>query len=335
MEPRREISARPALADFGAAAGLSVVVTAGQLSIWAAYALGYIPAIQALTGHFVIIAAIVAWLARAGGDSDRSPHLMLLAATAASGPLGPLVAMLTVKGARMRGDSPELLASWYRRISLATEIDPVSQHCDNVALGRTLDLAAPAPVSFIAVMQHGSLAERQAVLGHIARHFSPQYLPALKLALKSSEPVVRVQAAAVATKARPQMRTIIDRAMSMLAAEPDNSRSKAGDRRRTARDLRALVESGLLDAADATRAQAVATQLWQGALDRAGGLRVDDLLTTARQGHVDDAFEQVLIERGDYLRLRQVRRIAGMRSRGLYSVRRLRGKRPSGQRRRA
>ena len=80
------------------------------------------------------------------------------------------------------------------------------QLCEHVEIGRTIDLAAPPPKSFPAIMATGSLAERQAVLGLIARHFDPAFLPTLRIALASPEPLIRTQAAAIASRLGSRMR---------------------------------------------------------------------------------------------------------------------------------
>jgi hypothetical protein len=48
---------------------------------------------------------------------------------------------------------------------------------------------------FVDVLEHGSLAQKQAVVALIARHFRPAFAPALKMALCDDQNAVRVQAA--------------------------------------------------------------------------------------------------------------------------------------------
>jgi hypothetical protein len=126
---------------------------------------------------------------------------------------------------------------------MAGETDEATRLCENVATGRTADLTGHAPASFVAVMERGSLDDRQAALGIIARNFHPDFLPVLMQALKSPEPVIRVQAAAVATKVRGDLRALVDRHAGVTAAAVADSPGALV----VAAELEAAIASGLLD----------------------------------------------------------------------------------------
>ncbi len=147
-----------------------------------------------------VLARRVMTEARASRDTVRA--LMTAVLTAAAGPIGMVAggigAMLVPRG----GGTTPLMAAWYERIAQATRPDPVTVLCDSVAIGRGLDLSAPAPASFASVIHSGTLVEQQAALGLVARDYHPAYIGALKSALRSPEPVIRVQAAAVAARLR-------------------------------------------------------------------------------------------------------------------------------------
>ena len=142
-------------------------------------------------------------------NADTTMLALATLATVCVGPLGAIGALCTVLIAPVGTGTTRLLQAWYERIAHSVETDPVSQLCDMVAIGRSVDLGGPPPASFGAVMASGSLADRQALLGLIARNFDIEYLPALKIALRSPEPVIRVQAAAVATKVQHALGRIV------------------------------------------------------------------------------------------------------------------------------
>ena len=101
---------------------------------------------------------------------------------------------------------------------IRSEWIPVTKHCDMVAIGRALDLAGRAPPSFSEAIDKGTLLQKQNALGLIARKFHPGYLSALKAALKSDEPVIRVQAAAVAAHVREDVKVLLHQHMDDVRA---------------------------------------------------------------------------------------------------------------------
>lgn len=263
----------------------------------------------ALAIHVSALAALAFWLWRAIGDGrDVSFAYLSLLATAAAGPLGALGAAVLALTTRKKSAPDRLLTDWYERIAHSVAVEPSIRLSDNVLAGRTADLAAPPTSSFLAVMTEGPIAERQTVLGLIARRFHPDYLPVLKSALKSPEPVIRVQAAAVAAHIRPMLAQHLKTAIGDLArAEADPNLSLAVLDR-----LGLLVGSGLLDESDRLRAEAIAG-------------RLDDVVLAAirRSGHLpiehgapetdDDAkrrlrtLERLLIDHGRFADLRRLR----------------------------
>ena len=84
----------------------------------------------------------------------------------------------------------------------------------------------------------------------IARGFHPGYLPVLKLALDSPQPVIRVQAAAVAARIRGQLNDHVV-TLFVRAADPTSTTDTALD---IAAELRAALDSGLLEAAHQSKA---------------------------------------------------------------------------------
>jgi len=314
--------ARSSPRGFGAvAAGVAVALPAVAAAVIEAFLLlAYTTAqfdwLRFALAHLLIVALLGAWtwgLSRAGSDCTLA--LLATLSVAAAGPFGALAALASVALATRRQDDATLLADWYQRIAMAIEADEVTQLCEQVSTGRTSDLTGRAPRSFSAVMERGSLDERQAALGVIARNFHPEYLPVLATALKSPEPVIRVQAAAVATRIRGDLRRLIDRhAVAVDAARPAGTAALAA-----ASELEAAIASGLLDESDRIRAVTIAGRLRESARSAAPRRAMTPVPLLHRQ-----ASETVLLAEGRFAELRVGRRIAAVTTAGNYRIRRVR-----------
>jgi hypothetical protein len=162
-------------------------------------------------------------------------------------------------------------------------------------------------------MTSGSLADRQAILGHIARHFHPAYLRTLKIALASQEPLIRVQAAAVAAHIAPKVRDHFLRCAAEAGLEPADplrALSLLGD-------LETLIESGLLDETDRLNAQGLAERLGGtvvAGLDR-GPLWLPYATDVALAAELDAHLERLLMARRRFADLRAHRTAQRLRLR--------------------
>jgi hypothetical protein len=315
--PRDAAEPQPARERAVLVAGLAAAVAEGAVLTW--FMQGSIGAALLLLAHSIAIGMLAALMHRArGGGRDLGGWMLLLIPTIAIGPAGALVGVAL--HALPRDGSPRArarLVRWYERISLSTAIDGVTQLCDRVAVGRTIDLSDAPPRPFTAVMQQGTLAERQAALGHVARHFHPHYLPALTLALRSPESVIRVQAAAVATRVRAEITLRIDHALALAhAAEPGLASciDAIGE-------IEAILDSGLMDELDRRRAASVLTRLRGIASCGLERRHAAAALAAGSSPSRSESLEHVLIEQRRFKALRQVRVQSALRRRGDYRVR--------------
>lgn len=299
------VSALPAVA-----AGL---VEGGLLH---AFANGHLGWKLLLAAHLTVILLLGAWAHWAGRKlGDSAMPLLVTVAVAAAGPFGALAGIATAMLTLSHADDPGLLKDWYERIALAVATDDDTRLCEQVMSGRTADLTGRPPLSFAAVMDRGSLDERQAALGLIARNFHPDYLPVLMMALKSAEPVIRVQAAAVATRVRGDLRAMVDRhALDSETIATGDSRALTA-----AAHLDTAIASGLLDEGDRIRASVVAARLRvrPTAGPRQASLAAIPILERATT-------ETTLLREGRYGELRLARRLAAIADAGGYRVRRAR-----------
>lgn len=265
----------------------------------------------ALAAHVLVVAALALRcraVVRAGGDAG-TPTLLAVA-VAVAGPFGALggalVDWLSVQGEEHR----DRLQRWYERIALSTDTDDVTKLSDQVVVGRSMDLGSAAPASFARLIEHGSVTEKQAVLGLVARRFHPHYLSALKLALVSEEPVIRVQAAAVAARVRGSLGEEVERLLGALAAGP-----AAADALRLADEIDLCATSGLLEEQQCARAAEASRQARRQALDGLERAARPALAGTRVSGDGDigvraarRALEDRMLSSGRYDEFRRLRR---------------------------
>lgn len=218
-----------------------------------------------LAGQAIILVAgttAVGIGARSG--IDLSPSILVLFSTLVLGAAGALLAGIAVLADRRTRISATILDAWYDRISLAGDVDHVTRLATAVSMGRAVMTDTATTSDFERIVVEGTTAERQTALGLIARQFAPAYAPALKSALVSPEPVIRVQAAAVAVKVKADLSSVLAvLAASSAPFEP----LKAAE---AAAELQAMVATGLLDDDDRSRAldaAAVFTRAAVGDLD--------------------------------------------------------------------
>lgn len=270
-----------------------------------------------LLGHLAVVGVLAAWVRhRLANGAEGSSALLLLIFTFVAGPIGAAGALATLPFLGGRDEHSELLDSWYERISNSTAVEPEAKLAESILSGRTLETSAPPPQHLYGIMLRGSLVERQKALGLIARRFDPAYGLALKAALKSPEPVVRVQAAAVAARVRGALKSDVRAALGRLAEVEGDPVAAA----KAAAHLEGCAASGLLDEGDRVRAEAAVTRLRAAIARTASGAaagprspipRLPASLAAARE------FERGLIAAGAFRQLRVGRRLDRLTRLGL------------------
>lgn len=233
--PRREILA--SVFAVTAEAAILFLVVSSHLSLQAALQLHVV--VTAMTG-------VSLFQARGASEDMTFASLMLLVLLVA-GPAGAVSTLAALAFVDHAGAGPDVLNAWYDRLSNASDADLSTVLTDRVMAGRVIDTDAATPAQFETVIADGTLAERQAALGLIARRFHPDFAPALEQALRSPEPVVRVQAAAVVARVRADLKT---RIKALVAAGPVHA---PADPIQDAAELVRLAGCSLVDRADAGR----------------------------------------------------------------------------------
>ncbi len=274
----------------------------------------------ALVAHLIVLAGLgLALYRRRQAEADLSAPVLILIAVSAAGPVGAGLGLIGLAWLYRPAQSSELLSAWYERIALSTRLDCETQLADRVASGRVIDASAPPPQALVGVVRHGTLQERQAALGLIARFFHLNHLAALSDALRSDLPVIRVQAAAVAARIRIQLAHEIERRLERAAdmlqevSTPGHGASELA-RLRLIREFDQAIASELLDKPLSEAASAMAARL---------AAAIDCLTLALHKGQSFEmragleAYEARLIAAGDFKRLRVLRRRRLMAHRGL------------------
>jgi hypothetical protein len=208
------------------------------------------------------------------------------------------------------------LKDWYARLSRASGSLPSAELTDRVIAGRVIDTAAAPPSRFEDVIAHGTLAERQAALGLMARRFHTDFAPALQAALRSPEPVVRVQAAAVVARVRADLKARIKSLLAMSASRTSDHRIA------DAAELIRLAACPLVDRADAEKCRRAATESLQVVL-----VTRRDVLSAAARADRETApvIERYLVSAGRFRDFRVSRRIHALVLDRAYRVRPIAG----------
>ena len=284
---------------------------------------GRLNTLAALAVHLALVLLLCLLLQRRlRSGADGGLALLAIVGILATGPVGAFCALLMPILTRRNTTSEALLPHWYKRIALSAEQDAFTRLSDRVAIGRAANLAAPLPQPFVDLFQSGPIAEQQTALGLIARGFHPGYLPVLKAALASPEPVIRVQAAAVAARIRAPLNAHAA-ALFARAANPMLSTNEAVD---IAAELLAATDSGLLEAAE----HSMALKVRDGVMGRTFA-RLDARRRTAATGirvspqrtsdDVDDAYASHLLAEGRFEEFRLYRLAARRPVIGRYRAR--------------
>jgi hypothetical protein len=267
--------------------------------------------------------AIAAWtwlilFAGRPADEDATIAGVLLLFVLAAGPAGALAAVFIVALSGRRGESANILSAWYKRLADAGGVEPATATHDRVVAGRVLQLDAPPPLNFADVIAYGTLEERQTALGLIARRFHPDFAPALEAALRSPEPVVRVQAAAVVARVRGDLKTKI---AGHMAKQAKLTTAPVATRLAHAATLQGLAACSLVEATDKIRCRAAADQLFKDALIETGGVAA---AAAAAGLETAPAIEAYLMENRRYKDFRVARRVRSIAARPNFKVRRAR-----------
>lgn len=247
------------------------------------------------------VVALMSYILLSGrrGEEDRALAITILLLNAIGGPAGALATLAALPFAGNVASTRDVRRDWYERLARAGRPSHVTQLYERIISGRTQRLDMQPPRDFLKVIAQGTLDERQRALGLVARHFHPDYTPVLDAALRSGEPVVRVQAAAVVARVREDLKERIEQ---WLVSSPRTLRQTLHD----AGELHALSTCSLLS----PQLRARCTENVRALLDDVLA-RGRDVTRFAREVDKDalDAMERYLIGEGRFKELRVLHRV--------------------------
>jgi hypothetical protein len=208
----------------------------------------------------VLSAACLALIAIA--PQDLAPHLLAISLATIAGPVG-LIAGLVLCGAARRTGAPNLLADrWSAWASGDLTLDAGAQLAERIESGRALRLSHPQRGQVPQIMNAGSFAEKQWLLGIVAQKFHVDFKPTLDAALRDIDPGLRVQAAAIRSRLNDRAKSELRELLEIAADCSDEADTvEAGAVR-----MVACLSSDLLDAAEARRLRAAAVSYCEAGL---------------------------------------------------------------------
>ena len=265
--------------------------------------------------HALIVATLTAILFwRRHADQDGTTAVAMLLVIAVAGPAGAAAALTMLLFSGTTNAGPHVIKAWYDRLADASGADPITALHDQVSAGREMRSSDVVRLDFRNVVKAGTLAEKQAALGLMARRFHPDFSPALNEALRSDEPVVRVQAAAVVARVRGDLRARIATLLDQRATQGTVVLPRSVE-------LLAIADCPFVDAVAAARCREIAESDLRAALATPARVRFEALRAS---DDVALAIDQHLIQSERYSDFRASRRLQAIRAHRDYRIRRLR-----------
>ena len=220
-----------------------IIVASSEIGLWLGLLL-----------HGFLIAAATDRLSRCDVE-DKSLWTIGLMTTALVGPLGAICVTMLSIGERHARPSSDLLAAWYRRICGDLSPDHAGQIYAAISTDRAVRAGSRGFRCFVDTIQHGTMSEKQALLGLIGLKYHNDYFPLLGLALRSREACVRAQAAAVFVKLKEEFKRRLKSSVATHTAKDSE------DALARVHAILSCTGSGFIEVAEARDAHAVAKSL--------------------------------------------------------------------------
>ncbi|MEA1832372.1 hypothetical protein U8607_09770 [Methylobacterium durans] len=242
-----------------------IAINAAEVAIVIAYLGGSVGEGAALAAHG---AALLVFAARRKVFADDlTLYVIALLLTASTGPVGAAATLVLYLVLARIPVSEHELESWYRQISGVGEANPAVALHAQILDGRARRPSRRSIDHFPSVLE-GGLGQQQALLGLIGLSYHPDYRPLLGQALRSTEPSIRVHAAAVSVKLRARARLEFQKTRAE-GRRPATATALVAQ----AADLARLANGGFLDETDARSARESAASLCEEALAASPGHR--------------------------------------------------------------
>lgn len=195
--------------------------------------------------HAVVVAAVAGAAWRCAGRSDATALGLGFLAVSVGG-LGPIGAVGLLAAAGLNAwfrRNAQPFHVWFESLFPDLTLAPEQILADRIRAGREDGAVQAGVAPFIDVLRLGTREQKEAVIGMLARHFTPAFAPVLRLALADETPSIRVQAAtAAATIENGLMQTAMALAAAAQAAPGDAQAQLA-----VARHAEMHADLGILD----------------------------------------------------------------------------------------
>jgi thioredoxin-like negative regulator of GroEL len=217
--------------------------------------------LAALLVHAGVVAALSAWLHLAYRRQwDKRIAAMYLVSIACLGPIGFLGATLSsLVWLVTRRSSASKLSEYYAAQARLVGHDPAEELYKNLTMGREKPGVYTSMAPVIDALRWGTVEEKYRALAGLARRFRTEFTPALRFALASDEPTVRIQAASMVAKIEKEFTQQWLDLRDRLARCPND----AAVRLQLAQHLDRFAHTGMLDAQRETEVRQQSAQLFR------------------------------------------------------------------------
>lgn len=247
-----------------------------------------------LVAHFAAVTLGVRYMAPSG-STDRLTWPLGVVLLLVAGPLGGAGMIVLAALTKMTTVDRSMLADWYETLNGDERPEKTRAIHESLLAGREFKPKSGGPRSFADLLEHGTLSEKQALLGCIGLKYHPDYFPLLALALRSPEAGVRAQAAAVFVKLKEGFRHRLHeaRAAGRQAQLDGNGPAMLS----AAHRMVECAASGFLDLSDAREARLEAESICHKSIGNGADQTEADLLAcriAAATGGGEDTIERMM-----------------------------------------
>lgn len=161
-----------------------------------------VPIWKPVSLHVACVALLAGWVwILRKYRMDGQGALLLLVSTAALGPIGFVGAVFSLALRQVSGRiSARKLDEYYAWMAGETKVDAAAELYKDLTLGREQPGRDMANATIIDLLRWGTLDEKYKMIAALGRNFRPELVPALRFALASEDPTIRIQAAALVAK---------------------------------------------------------------------------------------------------------------------------------------
>ncbi len=208
-------------------------------------------------------AAFAILVSVASGRPPRRQAILHAMMASALGPVGSAGTFLSTVFEYCFRPFASPFSEWFDSIFQEEDRDETAIFVDRLMASEDPVSAAQRVTSYNDILSTGTIEQKQAIIGLVARRFSPAFAPALRQALQDPTPSVRVQAAAAAAAIEGRY----SERSAQLAGRAAQPHASNDERRAVALHLVEFAESGIAEEQRSEEAFASALKHFDAILD--------------------------------------------------------------------